>query len=47
VPALAASNCYAAVRGEMLRIGPHVHVDDADVTQLANALARVLHDPRS
>jgi selenocysteine lyase/cysteine desulfurase len=47
VPALAASNCYAAVRGEMLRIGPHVHVDDADVTQLANALARVLHGPRS
>ena len=34
VPALAAANCFAAVRGEMLRLAPHVHVDDADLTRL-------------
>jgi selenocysteine lyase/cysteine desulfurase len=42
VPALAAANCYAAVRGEMLRLAPHLHVDDADVTRLADALGRAL-----
>jgi cystathionine beta-lyase len=35
-------DCYAALRGEMLRLAPHLHVDDADVTRLADALARVL-----
>ena len=44
LPALAAANCFAAVRGEMLRLAPHVHVDDADLTRLADALATVL-DP--
>jgi selenocysteine lyase/cysteine desulfurase len=42
VPALAAANCYAAVRGEMLRLAPHVHVDDADLDRLAEALATAL-----
>jgi selenocysteine lyase/cysteine desulfurase len=42
VPALAAANCYAAVRGEMLRIAPHLHVNDADVERLVDALAKVL-----
>jgi selenocysteine lyase/cysteine desulfurase len=42
VPALAAANCFAAVRGEMLRLAPHVHVDDVDLTRLADALADVL-----
>jgi selenocysteine lyase/cysteine desulfurase len=42
LPTLAAANCFAAVRGEMLRLAPHVHVDDADLTRLANALATAL-----
>jgi hypothetical protein len=42
VPALAAADCYAAVRGAMLRLAPHLHVTDADVDQLAGALARAL-----
>jgi selenocysteine lyase/cysteine desulfurase len=42
VPGLAAADCYAARRGEMLRLAPHLHVNDVDVTRLADALARVL-----
>ena len=42
VPGLAAADCFAAVRGEMLRLAPHLHVDDADLVRLADALARVL-----
>ena len=42
VPALAAAHCHAAVRGEMLRLAPHLHVDDADVGRLADALAGAL-----
>jgi len=42
VAALAAADCYAAVRGEMLRLAPHVHVEDADLRQLADALTAVL-----
>lgn len=42
VPALATANCYAAVRGEMLRIAPHLHVNDADVERLMDALTKVL-----
>jgi selenocysteine lyase/cysteine desulfurase len=45
VPALAASNCYAAVRGEMLRLAPHLHVNDADIARLSDALARALESP--
>jgi selenocysteine lyase/cysteine desulfurase len=39
---LAKADCYAAVRGEMLRLGPHLHVNDADVERLAGALGRLL-----
>jgi selenocysteine lyase/cysteine desulfurase len=46
VPALAAADCYAAVRGEMLRLAPHLHVTDDDVDQLAGALARALDAER-
>jgi selenocysteine lyase/cysteine desulfurase len=42
VPALAAASCFAAVRGEVLRIAPHLHVNDADVARLTDALERVL-----
>ena len=42
VPSLAAANCYAAVRGEMLRLAPHLHIDDGDLVRLADALGRVL-----
>jgi hypothetical protein len=46
VPGLAAAECYAAVRGEMLRLAPHLHIDDHDLGRLADALARVLEpDP--
>ena len=37
--ALAAVNCYAAVRGESLRIAPHLHITDADTDRLLTALA--------
>jgi hypothetical protein len=42
VPALRAANCFASVRGEVLRIAPHLHVTDADVERLAGALSTVL-----
>ncbi len=46
VPGLAAADCYAAVRGEMLRLAPHLHIDDRDLGRLADTLARVLEpDP--
>jgi selenocysteine lyase/cysteine desulfurase len=42
VAQLAAADCYTALRGETLRIAPHVHVTDDDVAQLADALGTVL-----
>ena len=42
VSGLAAANCFAAVRGEVLRLAPHLHVTDADVDRLLDALAAVL-----
>jgi selenocysteine lyase/cysteine desulfurase len=39
LPALAAANCFAAVRGAALRIAPHLHTTDEDVGRLAGALA--------
>ncbi len=39
LPHLAAANCFAAVRGETLRLAPHLHVTDADVERLVQALA--------
>jgi 4-aminobutyrate aminotransferase-like enzyme len=42
VSGLAAANCFAAVRGEVLRLAPHLHVTNADVDRLLDALAAVL-----
>jgi selenocysteine lyase/cysteine desulfurase len=39
---LAAAGCFAAVRGDVLRIAPHVHVTDADVDRLMEALRRIV-----
>jgi selenocysteine lyase/cysteine desulfurase len=44
VARLAAVDCFAAVRGETLRIAPHLHVTDADIDRLMNALAMVMTD---
>jgi selenocysteine lyase/cysteine desulfurase len=38
--ALAEARCFAAVRGDCLRISPHLHVTAADVDRLVDALAR-------
>ncbi|HEY6422055.1 MAG TPA: aminotransferase class V-fold PLP-dependent enzyme [Pseudonocardiaceae bacterium] len=38
LPTLAAVNCFASVRGESLRIAPHLHITDADIERLMNAL---------
>jgi selenocysteine lyase/cysteine desulfurase len=43
VPArLAASNVYVSVRGDNLRVAPHLHNTEADVDRLFNALAPLL-----
>jgi selenocysteine lyase/cysteine desulfurase len=43
LPALAAANCYVAMRGgRSLRIAPHLHVTAEDVDRLMRALAGVL-----
>ena len=39
VPALAEANCFAALRGEALRISPHLHSTAKDVERLCEALA--------
>ena len=39
---LAAAGCFAAVRGDVLRLAPHVHVTDADVDRLMEALRRIV-----
>lgn len=36
--ALAGVNCFAALRGESLRIAPHVHITDEDVDRLLDGL---------
>jgi selenocysteine lyase/cysteine desulfurase len=41
VAALAALNCFVALRGSSLRISPHLHATDADVERLFEGLARV------
>jgi hypothetical protein len=38
VPALAAADCFASLRGRSLRIAPHLHTTDVDVDQLVGAL---------
>lgn len=42
LPALAAVNCFAAVRGESLRIAPHLHITDADTERLRDALTAAM-----
>jgi len=42
VPALAAANCYAALRGTTLRVSPHLHVVPDDVDRFVAALAGAL-----
>jgi selenocysteine lyase/cysteine desulfurase len=42
LPALAAANCFAAMRGGSLRIAPHLHTTPEDVERLMGALAGVL-----
>jgi selenocysteine lyase/cysteine desulfurase len=42
LPALAAANCFAAMRGGSLRIAPHLHTTPEDVDRLMSALAGVL-----
>lgn len=42
LPALAQAKCFAALRGDALRISPHLHVTPADVDRLIDTLARTL-----
>jgi selenocysteine lyase/cysteine desulfurase len=42
LPALAAANCFVAMRGGSLRIAPHLHTTPEDVDRLTGALASVL-----
>jgi selenocysteine lyase/cysteine desulfurase len=39
IPSLAGVGCFAAMRGESLRISPHLHVSDEDVDRLVDGLA--------
>ena len=39
LPVMAAENCFAAVRGESLRIAPHLHITEDDIACLMDALA--------
>ena len=43
IPALAKSNCFAAVRGASLRISPHLHTTDEDVQRLLDGLTHATH----
>jgi selenocysteine lyase/cysteine desulfurase len=47
LPALAAVNCFAAVRGESLRISPHLHVTGTDIGLLTSALTSAVQRPTS
>jgi selenocysteine lyase/cysteine desulfurase len=42
LPAMAEDNCFAALRGQSLRVSPHLHVTSADVDRLIASLARTL-----
>jgi selenocysteine lyase/cysteine desulfurase len=42
LPALTQANCFAALRGDALRISPHLHVSTADVDRLIQTLASTL-----
>jgi selenocysteine lyase/cysteine desulfurase len=39
---LASVNCFAAIRGNSLRISPHLHTTDDDVRRLIDGLALAL-----
>jgi selenocysteine lyase/cysteine desulfurase len=39
---MAEKHVYLSVRGDSLRIAPHLHVNDADIDRLVTALADVL-----
>jgi selenocysteine lyase/cysteine desulfurase len=41
---LAEARCYAALRGDSLRIAPHLHTTDEDVERLAAALGSALEE---
>jgi selenocysteine lyase/cysteine desulfurase len=47
LPALAAVNCFAAVRGDVLRIAPHLHITGSDVERLIDGLAAASSPARS
>jgi selenocysteine lyase/cysteine desulfurase len=47
LPALAAVNCFAAIRGESLRISPHLHITDTDIGRLTSALTIASQQPTS
>jgi selenocysteine lyase/cysteine desulfurase len=40
--ALAEANCYAAFRGNSLRVSPHLHTTNQDVDRLLDTLARII-----
>jgi selenocysteine lyase/cysteine desulfurase len=42
LPALAQAGCFAALRGDALRIAPHLHVTSADIDCLMDTLAKTL-----
>lgn len=42
LPALAAADCYVALRGRALRISPHLHVTDHDIDRLLQALLQAV-----
>ena len=42
VPALAAANCFAGLRGQALRIAPHLHTTDSDVDRLIGAVGALM-----
>jgi selenocysteine lyase/cysteine desulfurase len=41
--ALTKVNCFAALRGDSLRISPHLHTTDEDVQRLVDALTLLMH----
>lgn len=42
---LAQANCFAAIRGNSLRISPHLHITDTDVKRLIDALGQAVGGP--
>jgi selenocysteine lyase/cysteine desulfurase len=46
LPTMADVNCFAAVRGDSLRVAPHLHITDHDVSRLIQALTSAKEDPR-